>query len=55
MLKGQPLIKEENMLSDLMILIINDELLRDKYSNGQKMAYNYDKDKILGHWKDLLN
>jgi glycosyltransferase involved in cell wall biosynthesis len=51
----QPIIKTEAALSDLMIRIIEDEILRNKYSNGQKLAYNFDKEKILGQWKNLLN
>ncbi|MDD1774500.1 MAG: glycosyltransferase [Methanobacterium sp.] len=51
----QPIIKTEAALSDLMTLIIEDETLRNKYSNGQKLAYNFDKEKILGQWKKLLN
>jgi glycosyltransferase involved in cell wall biosynthesis len=49
-----PVIKSEEMLSDLMIKIMEDEELRKKYSNGQVRAYKFDKDKILTQWSKLL-
>lgn len=50
-----PPIKPEAALSDLMIQIIEDNELRNRYSNGRKLAYNFDKARILGQWKELLD
>ncbi|HOI71136.1 MAG TPA: glycosyltransferase [Methanobacterium sp.] len=48
------LIQSEEILSDLMIKIIEDEELRKKYSNGLLLAENYDVQKILTQWNKLL-
>jgi glycosyltransferase involved in cell wall biosynthesis len=50
-----PLIKEEDDLADLMIKIIEEEELRNKYSNGLIQARNFDTEKILAQWNELLN
>lgn len=49
-----PLIKEEDVLADLMIKIIEDEELRKKYSNGFLRARNFDVKKIIAQWNELL-
>ncbi len=49
-----PLIKEENVLADLMIKIIEDEELQNKYSNGLLQAENFDEKKIMAQWNELL-
>lgn len=49
-----PLIKAEEILSDLMIKIIADENLRKKYSNGLLLAENFDVKKIVAEWTEIL-
>ncbi len=53
-LKEEPLNKVEIMLSDLMIKIIKDEALRSKYSNGRIVSYNFDGERIIISWEELL-
>lgn len=49
-----PLHESEEVLADLMIEIIENPKLRKKYSNGQIMAKNFDKEKIIDQWNKLL-
>ncbi len=44
----------EEMLSDLMIKMIETPDLRKKYSNGLNRAKDFDKDKIINQWEELL-
>ncbi len=53
-LKEVPLLKSEEILVESMIKIIEDKNLRMDYSNGQKIARNFDKEKILSQWNKLL-
>jgi glycosyltransferase involved in cell wall biosynthesis len=46
--------KSENMLSDLMVKMIEDPVLRKKYSNGQKMSINFDEEEIMKKWDYIL-
>lgn len=45
-----PLSEAEEMLADLMINIIEDDELREKYSNGLERAWNFDKTEIMEKW-----
>lgn len=49
-----PLNKSEETLVNSMLQIIEDEKLRKKYSKGQLIASNFDKEKILTKWSRLL-
>ena len=42
------------MLSDLMVKMIEDPVLRKKYSNGQKMSINFDEEEIMKKWDYIL-
>ncbi len=53
-LEEVPLDKNENMMSDLMIQIIEDPVLRKKYSNGQKMSVKFDEEEIMKKWENIL-
>ena len=53
-LEEAPLDKSENILSDLMIKMIEDPVLREKYSNGQKRSEKFSYKKIIKAWDDLL-
>ncbi|MGP8022585.1 MAG: glycosyltransferase [Methanobacterium sp.] len=53
-LEEAPLDKSENMMSDIMIKIIEDPILRKKYSNGQKMSEKFDEEEIMKKWEKLL-
>jgi glycosyltransferase involved in cell wall biosynthesis len=46
--------KSENILSDLMVKIIEDPVLRKKYSNGQRMSEKFDEEEIMKDWEKLL-
>ncbi len=57
LLKGTdevPLKRPEEELADSMIKIMEDKKLRKKYSKGQIIAFNFDKEKILTQWSKLL-
>jgi len=53
-LEEAPLGKSENMMSDIMIKIIEDPIFRKKYSNGQKMSEKFDEEEIMKKWEKLL-
>ena len=53
-LESKPLLESEEQMSDLMIKMMEDHTLREKYSNGQEIARNFDKEKILMKWCALL-
>ena len=53
-LEEAPLNKSENMMSDLMIKIIEDPVLRKKYSNGQRMSEKFDEEQIMKNWENIL-
>ncbi len=44
----------EEMLSDLMIKMIENPDLRKKYSIGLNRAKDFDKDKIINQWEELI-
>jgi glycosyltransferase involved in cell wall biosynthesis len=46
--------KSENMLLDLMVKMIEDPFLREKYSNGRRMSEKFDEEEIMKTWEDLL-
>ena len=46
--------KSEKILADVMIKIIEDSEFRIKYSKGQVIAKNFDKEKIINKWITLL-
>lgn len=50
-----PLNKSEIILSDLMIRIIEDPELSDKYSNGLKRAEDFSYKKIIKDWEKILD
>ena len=54
-LDEKPLIEEEKMLADLMIKMIEDEKLREKYSNGVERARDFDVEKIIKEWEKIIN
>jgi len=53
-LEEVPLNKSENMLSDLMINIIEDPVISEKYSNGRRMSEKFDEEEIMKDWEKLL-
>jgi glycosyltransferase involved in cell wall biosynthesis len=53
-LDEKPLIKEEKILFDLMIRMIEDEDLKTRYSNGLERAKDFDIEKVIKEWKKLL-
>jgi len=53
-LEEEPLIKEEELLSELMIKMIEDENLRERYSNGLKRAKDFDVEKIVREWEAVI-
>ena len=42
------------MLLDLMVKMIEDPFLREKYSNGRRMSEKFDEEEIMKTWEDLL-
>ncbi|WAW14155.1 glycosyltransferase [Peptostreptococcus equinus] len=47
---------EENELADSMILMYNDEELRNKYINKSRIRIlDFDKDKIISEWKEKID
>jgi glycosyltransferase involved in cell wall biosynthesis len=44
----------EEMISNLMIKMIEDPILRKKYSNGLNRAKDFDKEKIIQYWEKLF-
>jgi glycosyltransferase involved in cell wall biosynthesis len=53
-LDEKPLIKEEKMLVDLMIKMIEDENLKTKYTNGLDRAKDFDIEKIIKEWENHI-
>ncbi|ADG14109.1 glycosyl transferase group 1 [Methanocaldococcus infernus ME] len=53
-LDEEPLIEEEKILAELMIKIIKDKELREKYSNGLERAKDFDIDKIVKEWEGVI-
>lgn len=49
-----PLNSSEEILADLMIEIIEDPKIREKYSKGSRIAQNFHKDKIIKEWETIL-
>lgn len=47
--------KENEMLANLMIRMIEEEALRQQYSNGIDRAKMFDEKKIIQKWKNQLN
>lgn len=50
-----PLSKSEEIFSDLMIKVIEDDKLRKKYSNGLLRAKNFDIKEIIQEWEKIIN
>jgi len=46
--------KAENMLEEIMIKMIENPKLRKRYSNGLKRAEEFDKERIIDKWENLL-
>jgi len=53
-LKEEPLNESENMLSDLMIKMIVEAELTEKYRNGNRISGKFDIECILDEWEELL-
>lgn len=53
-LKDVPLNKSELMLAKLMMIMIENPSLREKYSNGIDRAYDFDQKKIINYWKKII-
>jgi len=53
-LKERPLIDQEEQLFKLMIKVIQDKNLRKKYSKGLKRAKDFDIDKIIKKWENVI-
>jgi len=46
---------EENVFANVMIKIIEDPDIRNKYSNGLIRAKDFDEKKIIQQWENLIN
>ncbi len=46
--------KSENMLLDLMVKMIEDPVLREKYSNGRRMSEKFDEEEIMKNWEKIF-
>lgn len=53
-IKEVPLSEPEEMLSNLMIEILENPQFRKTYSNGEVIANNFDQEKIIAEWNTLL-
>jgi len=53
-LDEKPLMEEEQILSNLMIKMIEDEDLRKRYSNGLERAKDFDIEKIMEEWEKII-
>jgi len=53
-LEEKPLTDSEEMLADMMIKIYEDEELRKKYSTGLERAKDFDVDKIVDQWEEVI-
>lgn len=53
-LQDTPLKEYEDMLAELIINMMENPDLRDKYAHGRDMAGNFDKNKIIDEWEKLL-
>ncbi|WP_456472559.1 glycosyltransferase [Methanocaldococcus sp.] len=53
-LDEEPLIEEEKLLAELMIRMIEDEKLRERYSNGLERAKDFDVEKIVKEWERVI-
>lgn len=54
-IKEFPLIKGEEILFNLMTEFLENSNLRENYSNGREMTKNFDKDKIIREWENIIN
>ena len=54
-LEEEPLIEEEKLLSELMVKMIENESLRKKYSSGLERAKDFDVDKIVKEWENVID
>ena len=50
----KPLIQEENILVDIMLTIINKKEIQKKYSFWLERAYEFDNDKIIWKWEEII-
>jgi len=53
-LEEKPLIEQERQLADLMIRIIEDKELRERYSNGLERARDFDVEKVIKKWEEVI-
>jgi len=53
-IEEKPLSKEEKMLTEMMMKIKDDAILRQKYSKGLDRSKDFDVDKIIQKWEKLL-
>jgi glycosyltransferase involved in cell wall biosynthesis len=53
-LDKKPLLEEEKLLADLMIEMIEDESLRRKYNKSLERAKDFDIEKIIKEWEEII-
>ena len=53
--KNLRLSDEEKILANMMIKLIKEPNLKNKYSNGFKRAQDFDEDEIISKWENLIN
>jgi glycosyltransferase involved in cell wall biosynthesis len=53
-LKEKPLTPQEEKLADVMIKFAKDKKLQEKYKNGLERAKDFDKNKIIDEWSDII-
>jgi len=53
-LEEKPLIEQEKQLAELMIRMIENEELRKRYSNGLERARDFDMDRIIRKWEEVI-
>ncbi|GBF35776.1 glycosyl transferase group 1 [Methanofervidicoccus abyssi] len=53
-LEEKPLIEQEKQLAELMIRMIENEELRKRYSNGLERARDFDIEKIIRKWEEVI-
>ncbi|HOI71138.1 MAG TPA: hypothetical protein PLC38_02505 [Methanobacterium sp.] len=49
-----PLLEPEKMLSELMIKMIEDNDLKERYANGSERSDNFNIDNIIKKWEIML-
>ena len=53
-LKEKSLIKEENLLADTMIKVIENKEVQKKYSYWLKRAFDFDNENIIWKWEEII-